>query len=100
MEKELLTKKELLHLAKLCSINIPENNIDRYLNQLESILEFVSQLKEVNVDWIEPMSCPLEDKYLELRSWIKDFENKQDLFKNVKHPIKNNWIVIKSAIKW
>lgn len=94
-----LTMNELEHIAKLSSLNLTSEEKERYLSQLDSILDFVSQLNEVNVDWIEPLSHPIEWKYLLPRSWIKDFEYKNELLDNVNHNKKNNWIVIKSPIK-
>lgn len=94
-----LTMKELEHIAKLWALKLTDEEKEKYLWQLDNILEFVSQLNEIDVEWIEPLAHPIEWKYLEPRSWVKDFENKKDLFENVKHNKKNNWIVIKSPIK-
>lgn len=94
-----LTIKDLEHLSKLCSLKLTEEEKTKYLWQLDEILEFVSQLNEVDVEWVEPLAHPIEWKYLEPRDWIKEFENKKELLENVKHAIRNNGIVIKSPIK-
>lgn len=94
-----LTIKDLEHLSKLCALKLTDEEKSKYLWQLDEILEFVSQLDEVDVDWIKPLSHPWEWKYLLTREWVKDFEAKKELLENVKHQIKNNWIVIKSPIK-
>jgi aspartyl-tRNA(Asn)/glutamyl-tRNA(Gln) amidotransferase subunit C len=60
-----ITKEKLLHLSKLCAIKIKNDEIEKFLNQLDEILKFVSQLKEINVENIEPLSHPIEDCYLE-----------------------------------
>lgn len=94
-----LTIKELEHLARLCAIYMSEDDKLKYLKQIDWILEFVWQLKDVDVDWIEPMSHPLENKTLTLRSWVSEFVDNDRLFENVKHQLKNKWVVIKSPIK-
>lgn len=94
-----LTLQELRHIAKLCALKLTERDEQKFLSQLDGIIWFVDQLQEVDVEGVEPLSHPLEWKYLEPQEWTRDFANKQDLFRNVKHPIKNNGIVIKSPIK-
>lgn len=94
-----LTLQQLRHIAKLCALKLNEQDEQKFLGQLDNIIGFVDQLQEVDVEGIEPLSHPLEGKYLEPQQWVRDFENKKELFNNVKHPIKNNWIVIKSPIK-
>lgn len=45
-----LTKEEVLHLAKLCRIDLKDEEVDRFASQLSSILEYIGQLREVDVD--------------------------------------------------
>lgn len=95
-----LTIKELEHIASLCRLQLTEQEKQKYAAQMDEILEFVWQLDEVDVEWVEPLAHPLEGKYITLRQGVKEFEHKKDLIKNnVKHPIKDNGIVIKSPIK-
>lgn len=94
-----LTIQQLNHLSKLCSLNIKEEEKEKFLWQIDSIIWFVSQLQNVDVDWIEPLSHPIEWMYMEMNEWIKNSNFSEDFLTNVKHDIKDNWIVIKSAIK-
>ena len=92
--------KDLDHICKLCSIWIDDSEKQKYLSQIDDILGYISQLQEVDVEWIEPLTHPLENKFIEPRTWVKDFEDRQNFIKfNVKHPVKDNAIVIKSPIK-
>ncbi len=95
-----LTKQDLKHLSRLCAIKFTEKDEEKFFNQLDNILKFVSQLKEVNVEGIDPLPHPIESLTLTPRKGIKDFAWKEKLFQNVSHPIKDNMIVIRSAIKW
>lgn len=45
-----LTKEEVLHLAKLCRIDLQPEEVDVFASQLSSILEYVGKLQEVDVD--------------------------------------------------
>jgi len=49
-----LTKKEVEHIALLARLGLKEEEIEKYGNQLSSILEYVEQLQEVNTDGVEP----------------------------------------------
>ncbi len=51
-----LTKKDVLHVAKLAKLDLTEDEIDRFTSQLSSIVDFVSQLSEVNVKDVDPTS--------------------------------------------
>ncbi len=44
------------HVAKLARLALPEAELPRFTQQLGSILEYVEQLKQVNVDGVEPMA--------------------------------------------
>jgi aspartyl-tRNA(Asn)/glutamyl-tRNA(Gln) amidotransferase subunit C len=93
------TLEDIKHLSKLCAINLSEKEQEKFLKQIDEILKFVSQLNEVDVEGIDPLPHPIEDLVLTPREGVRQFENTKDLFVNVKHPIKDNMIVIKSAIK-
>lgn len=45
-----LSREEVLHLAKLCRIDLAPEEVDRFASQLSSILEYVGKLQEVDVD--------------------------------------------------
>ena len=44
-----LTNDEVLHLAKLCRIDLQPEEVDRFASQLSSILDYLGQLQEVDV---------------------------------------------------
>lgn len=45
-----LSKDEVLHLAKLCRIDLASEEVDRFALQLSAILDYVGQLRDVDVD--------------------------------------------------
>ena len=48
-----LTKEEIKHIAELSRLELSEEEIEKYRNQLGSILEYVKILDEVKTDKIE-----------------------------------------------
>lgn len=51
-----ITRDEVIHISELSRIGIPEGKIAKFQNDLEQILEYVSQLNEINVAGAKPLS--------------------------------------------
>lgn len=56
---QVLTAKEVAHVAKLSRLKLTEADVQRYAGQLTAVLDYVAQLTEVNVEGVEPMAHPL-----------------------------------------
>ena len=67
-------KKSLLKLGKLARISISEDKLNNLSKDLNSILEFVDQLKEIKTDQVDPTSNSLNQK-LEVRDDKVDNQN-------------------------
>ncbi len=93
------SKQDFEKLLRLCAIKLEWEEKEKIYSQLDSILDFVSQLQEIDTEDTQPLYHPIEDKLLLPQKWIEEFEDKKDLLKNVKHPIKSNAIVIKRIVK-
>ncbi len=59
-KSEQLTAAAVAHVAKLARLNPTAEEIERYRQQLGSILGHISKLSEVNTTGVEPMAHPLE----------------------------------------
>lgn len=94
-----LKKEEFARLKKLGAVEIDPSMEPKFISNVDSILGFVGQLEAVDVEWITPMSHPLESKTLEPSSGVEDFWHSNLLLQNVKHNLQDNGIVIKSPIK-
>lgn len=93
-----ISDTEFDRILKLSWLTIDEKNRTKFKNQIDNILDFVSQLKEVDVEWIEPMAHPLEWKNLEMSNWVVESNFKEYFKKNVNHEIENDWIVIQTVL--
>ena len=51
-----LTKQEVLHVASLAKIELDASDVEKYTNQLSSIVDYFGQLSEVDTKDIEPTS--------------------------------------------
>jgi aspartyl-tRNA(Asn)/glutamyl-tRNA(Gln) amidotransferase subunit C len=56
MPEQILNLDQVRHVAKLSRLAIPDAQLPVFTEQLESILEYVEQLKQANVDGVEPMA--------------------------------------------
>lgn len=55
MAKE-LTEEEVRHVAKLAQLGLSEEETEKFRKQLSTILEFVSELQELDTKNTEPLS--------------------------------------------
>ena len=75
-------KKSLLKLGKLARISISDDKLNNLSKDLNSILEFVDQLKEIKTDQVDPTSNSLNQK-LEVRDDKVDTKNiAEDILEN------------------
>lgn len=44
------SKEELLHIAKLADLNLRDEEVDKYLDNLKEILNFANVVNNANVD--------------------------------------------------
>lgn len=49
-----LTKTDVLSLAKLARLTLTDNEQERFVDELNSILQYVQMLDSVNTDGLEP----------------------------------------------
>ena len=88
-------KKSLLKLGKLARISISDDKLNNLSKDLNSILEFVDQLKEIKTDQVDPTSNSLYQK-LEVRDDKVDTKNSaEDILENAPEKEMNFFVVPK-----
>lgn len=55
----MLTKQEVQHIAKLARLGLIPKEIEKMREELSSILDYIDQLKKVNISNIRPTSHPI-----------------------------------------
>lgn len=55
-------KKLLEHVAEVARLKLSDNEINKFLPQLKELLEFFSQLKDINTSNVKPSFQPVELK--------------------------------------
>ena len=56
---EHITRDEVVHVARLARLELAEDEIDRFTQQLGAILEHAADVEALEVDDVEPTSHPL-----------------------------------------
>ena len=86
-----IDKNTTLKIAKLCRVRIKEDEIDELSSQLNSILEWVEQLNEVNTDNIEPYINLENLDTNEMIRYLIHFKNEDSRFLKIAEDL-NRWI--------
>jgi aspartyl-tRNA(Asn)/glutamyl-tRNA(Gln) amidotransferase subunit C len=55
-----IKKEDVLHVARLARLEIPEDEIERVQSELGAILDAVSKVSELDLSGVEPTSHPLD----------------------------------------
>jgi aspartyl-tRNA(Asn)/glutamyl-tRNA(Gln) amidotransferase subunit C len=93
----MISKDEVKHIAGLARIGMNEKEVDKFSHDLSSILDWIEQLKEVDITGVEPTAhiTGLENKFREDK--IQDFENKEGIVKLFPES-KNGYDKVKSVL--
>ena len=84
-----VSKEEILHIAKLANLNIREDEIDNYINNLQDILNFANVVNSVNTEGLEE-TIGENDRYNVFRKdEVKIFEDNKALLQNAKEQERN-----------
>ena len=77
-----IIKDEILHIANLSDLNIKEEEIEQYANNLQDILNFVNILDNVNKDNVEESIGAVGNVNVFRKDEIKHFEDMELLLQN------------------
>lgn len=75
-----ITREDVLHLAELSNISLNEAQIEPLIKDLDSIVNYFSQLDELNTENVEPTYQCFDMKNVWRDDVIEEFEaNREDL---------------------
>jgi aspartyl-tRNA(Asn)/glutamyl-tRNA(Gln) amidotransferase subunit C len=69
-------------VAKLARIKVKEENVERLAGELNSILHWIEQLNEVNIEGVEPMTSVVSVKMKKRKDIVTDGNNPHDVVEN------------------
>lgn len=99
MANSTLTKEEIIHLAKLASMSLTDEEIKRFQKQLGETLDYIKNLQELNTDKVRPTDHTVESKNVFFEDGQKNTRalTPEEALKNSKNK-KNNYFVVKRLI--
>ena len=77
-----VSKEEILHIANLAQLNIEENEIEKYQENLEEILDFANIINEAPVQDLDITIGANQAKNVFRKDEVKVFEDNEALLAN------------------
>lgn len=99
MQKK-VSKEELLHIANLADLNIADDEVDKYLKNLDDILNYVEVIQKAPkapIDDLNETFMANESANVFRKDEVIDFENKEGIMNNAPE-LENNMFKIPKVI--
>lgn len=84
-----VSKEELLHIAQLSDLYIPDEKVEKYLKNLDDILNYVEIIKKAPIEDCEETIGANDNVNVFRKDEIKIFENRDALFENAPEAERN-----------
>ncbi len=84
-----VSKEELLHIAKLADLNLRDEEVDKYLDNLKEILNFANVVNNANVDGLDITIGANEKKNVFRKDEVVVFEDNEALLANAPEQERN-----------
>lgn len=82
MEKKAIKREDVEYLSKLIRVELTEEEKIKFEKELEKILEYVSQLNQLNTENVEPLYHVLPLKNVFREDIPEDSSLKEEILKN------------------
>ena len=77
-----VTREELLHIAKLANLNLKDDELDSYLNNLQNILNFANVVNNAQVEGLDETIGANDNYNVFRKDEIINFEDTKALMQN------------------
>lgn len=77
-----ISKEEIIHIANLARLNLSEEELERYTNDMEEILEFANMINNVNTEGLNETIAANERSNVMRKDEVKPFKNRDLLLSN------------------
>ena len=93
----MLSKEEVIKLAKLARIALTNAEVEKFQKDLSTVLEYVEELKQVNVDGLEEIAQVTGLVNVQRSDVPVMAENHQDIFNNAPE-MKDGYYKVKAIL--
>ena len=77
-----VSKEEIIHMAKLASLNLSQEEIEKYTNDMVDILNFANTVNNIDTEGINENDALNENFNVFRKDEVKQFEDKDLLLEN------------------
>lgn len=77
-----ISKEEIIHIAKLASLNLSDEEIEKYTGDMQEILEFANMINNVNTEGMNETVAANEKCNVFRKDEVVNFENRELLLQN------------------
>ena len=93
-----LKNEDVKNIAHLARLEISDDAVDRYAQDLSNILDLVDQMNQVDTEGVQPMAHPMEAKQ-RLRIDEVTEENQRDKFQSIAPDVENGLYRVPKVIE-
>ena len=90
-----VSREEILHIANLASLNIKEEEIDKYILNLQDILNFANIVNNAPVEGLKESASVNENYNVFRKDEVVTFENREGLLANAPEKERNMYKIPK-----
>ncbi|WP_042225192.1 Asp-tRNA(Asn)/Glu-tRNA(Gln) amidotransferase subunit GatC [Oceanobacillus manasiensis] len=77
-----ITKEQVKHVAHLARLAVTDEEVDKFTEQLSSIITYAEQLNELDTDGVEPTTHVLDLKNVLRKDEPKEWITQEEALKN------------------
>ncbi len=92
-----INKSEILKVAHLARLTIEDQDIEKYVSDLNNILDLVTEMSEIDTTTVEPMSHPL-DMTQRLRPDEVTESNQREAFQSIAPQVEDGLYLVPKVI--
>lgn len=93
----MLTREEVIKLAQLARIELSEQEVEKFQRDLSTVLEYVEELKLVNVEGLEEVSQVTGLVNVQREDVVVDHENRIEIFSQAPE-MKDDYFKVKTIL--
>lgn len=77
-----VSKEDVKHIAKLSKLDLTEEELEKYTNELSSIVDFANELSNISVEGIKPTAHILDIKNEFRKDEVQPSYDREEILKN------------------
>ena len=77
-----VSKEDVKHIAKLSKLDLTVEELEKYTNELSSIVDFANELSNISVEGIKPTAHILDIKNVFRKDEVQPSYDREEILKN------------------